>query len=178
MNRIFLTLGFLMLYVTAAAQALKVSDADSKISFVIKNLGVNVDGTLQGLKGKINFDPTNPATSVFDVTVDVSTINTGNQRRDKHLKADDYFDAATYPVMRFTSGQVVSKGGNNYKAIGTLTIKNTSKKIGFDFTAIPSAKAYTFAGRFTIDRRDFGVGGNSMTMGDMVTVELMVVALK
>lgn len=161
-----------------AAQALKVSNADSKISFVIKNLGVNVDGTLQGLKGKINFDPTNPATSVFDVTVDVSTINTNNQRRDKHLKSDDYFDVAKYPVMRFASSQIVAKGGNHYKAIGTLTIKNVSKKVGIDFTATPSAKTYTFTGSFTINRRDFSVGGNSMIMGDMVSVQLKAVAAK
>lgn len=172
MNKILIVVLFLSAFFTCDAQQLIVSEADSKVRFTIKNMRINVDGTLKGLKGKMHFDPKNITTSAFDVTVDVNTINTENAKRDAHLKKEDFFDAAKYPTIRIVTSQIVSKGGDSYKAVGTLTIKNVSKKIGFDFTATPAASGYEFKSSFTINRRDFSVGGNSMMMGDIVTVNL------
>ena len=80
-KKTFLILLVALLSINSFAQNLTPSDADSKISFVIKNMGVNVDGSLKGLKGKMSFDPKKLSSSQFDVTVDVNTINTDNKRR-------------------------------------------------------------------------------------------------
>lgn len=178
MNKIFLIAFFLITCFVSSAQQLTISEVESKVSFVIRNMGMNVDGTLKGLKGAMKFDPKSLAASAFDVTVEVNTINTNNTKRDGHLKKDDFFGAAKYPTIRIVTTQIVSKGSNNYKAIGNLTIKNITKKIGFDFTANTLASGYQFKSSFTINRRDFGVGGSSMTMGDIVTVNLDVVGKK
>lgn len=178
MSKIFLAIIFLVSAPILKAQQLAFSDADSKVAFVIKNMGMDVNGTLKGLKGTIQFDPKNFTSGTFDVTVDVGTINTGNTKRDNHLKAEDYFDAGKYPVMRIKSAQIVAKDGNNYKAVVMLTIKNITKKIGLDFTAIPSASGYRFSSIFKIDRRAFGVGGNSMILGDEVKVNISVLATR
>ncbi|WP_460687460.1 YceI family protein [Niabella aquatica] len=174
----FITLFISLLFVSLKAQTLKPSDADSKISFVIKNMGMNVDGTLKGLAGKMIFDPQNLKASVFDVTVDINTINTDNKKRDAHLKNDDFFDAPQYPVIGIKTTSIQSKGNNIYFAKAVLTMHGVSKNIQFDFVAKPIAAGYQFRGDFTVNRKDYGIGGNSMTMGDEVKVSLEVVGKK
>mgnify|MGYP001214861842 FL=1 len=160
------------------AQTHTASDADSKITFVIKNMGMDVNGSLKGLKGKINFDPQKLANSSFDMTVDVKTINTGIDKRDTHLKSADFFEAEKFPIINIKTTKIISKGNNKYFAYAILTIKGVSKNIQFDFIATPQANGYTFTGGFPINRRDFGVGGSSMTMSDNLKVNLSVVARK
>ena len=75
-------------------------DAGSSVHFVIKNFGVKTGGDFKGLKGVIKFDPASLATSFFDVTVDVNTINTDNNMRDDHLKESEYFDVAKYKTIK------------------------------------------------------------------------------
>jgi len=166
------------LSVSAFAQNLTPSDADSKISFAIKNMGVNVDGSLSGLKGKMVFDPKKLSSSLFDVTVDVSTINTDNKRRDDHLKKDDFFDAEKYPTIHIKTTGIQAKGNNIYFAKAVLTMHGVSKDIQFDFIAKPIQNGYNFKAEFSVDRKEYGVGGNSMTMGDNVKVSLDVVGKK
>lgn len=174
---------FLLILATALtlgsfAQKLTPSDADSKISFVIKNMGINVDGSLKGLKGKMSFDPKKLSSSQFDVTVDVNTINTDNKRRDDHLKKDDFFDVEKYPTIGIKITGIQAKGNNTYLARAVLTMHGVSKNIQFDFTATPVSDGYHFKAAFDIDRKDYGIGGNSMTMSDIVKVSLDVVGKK
>src|SRR6201986_4380925 len=70
-------------------------------------------GIFKGFKGSIAFDEQNPATAKFDVTIDVASINTGNGLQNKHAKSDEWFDAAKYPQIKFTSQKFV-KVGNGY----------------------------------------------------------------
>ncbi len=178
MKRLFLFLFVLGLNFHLFAQTHTASDADSKITFVIKNMGMDVNGSLKGLKGKINFDPQKLANSSFDMTVDVKTINTGIDKRDTHLKSADFFEAEKFPVINIKTTKILSKGSNKYFAYAVLTIKGVSKNIQFDFIATPQANGYTFTGGFPINRRDYGVGGSSMTMSDNLKVNLSVVAHK
>ena len=177
-KKTFLILLVALLSISGFAQNLTPSDADSKISFVIKNMGVNVDGSLKGLKGKMSFDPKKPAASQFDVTVDVNTINTDNKRRDDHLKKDDFFDAEKYPTIGIKTTSIQAKGNNVYFAKAVLTMHGVSKNIQFDFTATPVQGGYQFKAEFSVDRKEYGVGGNSMTMSDNVKVSLDVVGKK
>lgn len=177
MKNLFIA-SLLLFAIATQAQSLAASDTDSKISFVIKNMGLNVDGTLQGLKGKIYFDPKKPSLSSFDMTVDVNTINTGIEKRDKHLKTEDFFDAEKYPVINIKTTKILPKGNNIFFAQGVLTIHGISKNIQFDFIAKPQADGYIFSGGFPLNRRDYNVGGSSMTMSDNLKVSLYVVAKK
>ncbi len=167
-----------LIYTAGFGQNLNPSDADSKVSFIIKNMGLDVDGSLKGLKGKIAFDPKSLKSSLFDVTVDVNTINTNNTRRDAHLKRADFFDAEKYPVIGIKTTSVSAKGKDRYTAKAILTMHGVSKNIQFDFVAQAQANGYRFTGGFTLDRLAYGIGKNSMTMGDEVKVNLDVVAKK
>ena len=155
------------------------SDSGSIVQFKIKNLGVTVTGSFTGLAGKIQFDPANLTSSNFEATIDVSTINTGIDMRDEHLRSDDYFDAKNYPTIKFVSTKVSpsNRSGTLY-VVGNLTIRNITKEISFPFKATPQEAGFLFSGEFKINRRDFKVGRSSVTLGDNLTVLLTVFAQK
>ncbi len=152
-------------------------DADSKVHFVIKNFGIKTGGDFKGLKGNIKFYHANLAACNFDLTIDANTIDTDNESRDEHLRKAEYFDVATFKTIQFVSTKVVlSSVAGRYYMYGNLTIKGVTKPIEFGFGATPKNGGYLFDGEFKINRRDFGVGGNSVSLSDKLTVTLSVFA--
>jgi polyisoprenoid-binding protein YceI len=153
-------------------------DQGSSVRFKIKNFGFSVTGSFSGLQGQVQFDPNNPSKDGFDVTLKASTINTGNNLRDNHLRENTYFDATTYPQIHFVSTRVsVSQTSGHFVVAGKLTIKKTTKDVSFPFSATPSGTGYLFSGEFNLNRRDFDVGGSS-TISDSLQVMLSVLAKK
>lgn len=142
----------------------------AKISFELKNLGIKTGGVVSGVQGNITFDPTKLASSKIDATADVNTLNTDNDMRDAHLKRDDYFDVEKYPKMSLSSVSFKKNGGNNFIGVFNLTIKGTTKTLEVPFTYLSNATGNLFKGSFKINRKDFKIGGNSMTMSDDVTI--------
>jgi len=134
-----------------------------------------VPGSFTGLSGTIRFDPSRPADAAFDVTVDANTINTDNSMRDDHLRASSYFDVERFPRITLTSGKIVVQKRGTYLFSGGLTIKGHTKDISFPFTVTEIDGGYRFQGSFTINRRDFEVGGFS-TISDQLEVSLDVTA--
>lgn len=167
----------MMLFREMPAQNYIPADASSEVRFAIKNFGVTVNGSFKGLKGKIIFDEQALAASSVTVTVDASTVNTGNGSRDKHLKKEDYFNAEAYPTLSFVSTKITGKPGA-YNIEGNLTIKGTTKTISFPFTATATTNGYRLNGQFKINRRNFNVGGSSWVLSDDLTVSLSVTVIK
>ena len=159
------------------AQQYKPVDDKSEVKFTIKNFGVNTGGNFNGLEGVIDFDKANPEKAVFDISIEAAKVNTDNNSRDNHLRKEEYFDAAKYPKISFKSEKITNKGGN-LAVSGQLTIKGTTKNISFPFKAAAKDDGYLFEGSFQLNRRDFKVGGNSVVLGDKVTVSLSVFAKK
>jgi len=153
------------------------TDAGSKVHFVIKNFGISVGGDFTGLKGFIEFEAANVTAAVINVTADAATVNTDNNKRDEHLKKDDYFDVAKYPTIHIVSSKI-EKGSsiNAYLFSGNLTIKGVTKPLKFPFTATKSGTGYLFAGNFDISRRDFNVGGGTFPLSENVKVSLSILA--
>ncbi len=158
-----------------ALLALHPVDSDDAVTFTIKNFGISTKGELKGLKGSIQWNEENPAASSITVSAAVNTINTGVDARDSHLKKEEYFDAAKYPLISFVSTGIAT-ANSALTVSGNLTIKGTTKAIAFPFTINKTASGYVFGGSFTINRRDFGVGKNSMVLGDDAQVTLKVQA--
>jgi polyisoprenoid-binding protein YceI len=178
MKKIILLIISFTSFIFAEAQATYTPvDAGSKVHFVIKNFGIKVGGDFTGLKGVIKFDPVNFAASSFDVTVDANTINTDNGMRDDHLRESEYFDVEKYKTISFKSTKVVksSKAGRFF-VFGDLTIKNVTKPVQFAFGATPKDGGYIFDGQFEINRRDFGIGSSSISLADVLKVNLTVFA--
>ena len=161
------------------AQRYSPADSSSSVKFKIKNLGVTITGSFMGVDGNLIFDPGNPSSSSFEASIDVTSINTGIDMRDEHLRKEEYFDAKNYPRIKFVSTKVSSSNKPGaFKIVGNLTIKNVTKEISFPFTATAEGTGYLFSGEFRINRRDFKVGGNSFTMADNLIVQLSILAQK
>ena len=167
-----------MLFATKAVDSYKPVDAGSSIQFKIKNFGIDVGGSFNGLQGTIQFNSNHPEASTFDVSIDANTVNTNNSLRDSHLRGEGYFDVKNYPRIHFVSTGINPSGKpGTFVVAGNLTIKNQTKPLSFPFTATTSGDGYVFKGAFTINRRDFGIGGLSI-ISDNLDVFLNVVAKK
>jgi polyisoprenoid-binding protein YceI len=163
----------------AKAQSYKPISDKSVINFTVKNFGLNVDGTFSQLKGTIQFDPLALPISSFDVSVESASLDTGIDLRDKHLKKKDYLDVSHYSLLSFKSTSVTSgEKSGSYSVTGNLTIKDVTKEVQFPFTAKVTGDGITFVGKFKINRRDYNVGGKSISMSDSVDVQIQVFALK
>ncbi|MEO7767995.1 MAG: YceI family protein [Ferruginibacter sp.] len=161
------------------AQSYIPSDNGSSVTFVIKNFGLNVSGSFKNLLGSIKFDPNNLEAAVFKVTVDATTVNTDNGSRDNHLRKEEYFDAAKYPKILFSSDKVEKTAtAGLYIAKGKFTVKGISKSVSIPFTVKAQNEGYLFNGKVILNRRNFGVGGNSLVLSDNLTLTLNVFAPK
>lgn len=161
------------------AQHYTPTDEGSEVKFKIKNFGVQVGGDFTGLKGTIKFESTKPTEGNFDVTVASNTINTGIGLRDKHLKKEEYFNVDKYPLIEIKSTKITNANKEGWLYFyGTLTMKGVTKEISFPFRAKEQNEGYLFSGEFKINRRDYGVGGNSFSLSDNVTVILTVFTKK
>ncbi len=181
MSRIILCFSFLMASFTTLSQNYKPADAGSKVHFNIKNFGINTGGDLSGFSGNINFVPGNVVASNFDVSVTVNTIDTDNDKRDSHLKSEDYFNAEKYPSINIKSSRItkLNKSATGmYYFTGALTMHGITKPIAFPFTVNRKGDDYLFVGSFSINRLDYGVGKSSSVLSDGVKVTLSVLAKK
>jgi polyisoprenoid-binding protein YceI len=153
-------------------------DQGSAVKFSVNNFGFAVGGTFTGLRGSIVFDPQHVADGSFDVSIDAITVNTDNSLRDSHLKKDGYFDVANYPrIQLVSSGLAAGDKAGMYVFTGQLSMKGKTKAVSFPFTVAPVEGGFTFKGSFTINRKDFGIGGTS-TISNEVKLELNVVVVK
>ncbi len=178
--KIFKLLIFLILISNSImAQMYIANDENSKISFVIKNLGINVNGTFKDLKGNIIFDSKNLKSSEINVSVSSKTVNTDNKTRDKHIKESDYFDVEKFPFVSFKSTKIESATRiNRYLVEGELTIKNIVKQIKFELIALEKDNGIELKCNFEINRRNFKVGGNSLVLSDIVKMNLNIIGTK
>lgn len=161
----------------AGAQTYQPSNDKSAVKFVIKNFGVNTGGDFKGLQGAITWDAAAPEKGVFDISIDAATVNTNIDSRDEHLRKEEYFNVQQFPKITFKS-DMIKKSGKSFTVYGKLSIKGTTKDISIPFTATEKDGGYLFEGSFSINRKDYKVGGNSVVLSDNVSVTLSVFAEK
>ena len=172
MNKIKNILIFLIIISTKVfGQANDWLIVSSKISFKIKNAGLNVDGTLSGLTGKINFG-TQANNNSIEASIDSKTINTGNNLRDEHLRGAEYFDVTKFQRITLKSSKISKEKNGTFVGTFTLTIKNKTKLITIPFSFIEIGDNAVLKGNFVINRLDFEVGDSSFILSDNVTVSI------
>jgi polyisoprenoid-binding protein YceI len=143
----------------------------------------NVKGSFDEFDAKITYDPENIENSSVDVSISVASIDTKNEKRDDHLRSNDFFDAENHPAITFKSKKIEKKG-DGYVAAGTLTIRGVSKEIELPFTLngpVTNPWGQTVMGieiEYEIDRKEYGVKWNKtmdnggLVVGDEVKVEI------
>ena len=145
------------------------------ISFKVKNAGIGVNGKFSNLKTEIIFNPEKLSTSKIKGTVESGTLKTGIGMRDNNVKDEHYLNAAHYKLIEISSEKLYPKG-TQYAGIFKVSIKGVTKEMEIPFDFIQFGDEADFNSTFTLNRRDFNVGGGSMTMGDEVTVTIKVKA--
>lgn len=177
--------------VATTASTWEVDTAHSEVGFKVRHLAVsNVRGNFTKFSGTVKLDEKNIANSSVVVTVDTRSVNTNNQKRDKHLRSSDFFDADRYPEMKFVSTRV-RKSGDGLEVTGNLTLHGVTKPITLAVEGPtgevkdPWGKTRRGAtARATINRQDFGLrwsktletGG--LVVGNDVKIELEVELIK
>src|SRR5206468_13118280 len=114
-----------------AQEQAKIDPVHSSVNFRSKHLDTSyVFGRFDKFSGTITDSPQDPTKTAFDVTVDVNSINTGNEKRDAHLKGPDFFSAKEFPTITFKSAAVQSGGGEGkLQVTGDLTLHGVTKPI-------------------------------------------------
>ncbi|MBL0329600.1 MAG: YceI family protein [Bacteroidetes bacterium] len=147
----------------------------SSITFKIKNAGVSVDGSFTGLVADIKFNPLKPEEAVITASVNSKTINTDNSMRDEHLRKAEYFDVEKFPKITLQSVKIEKTGPITYKGLFKLTMKGVTKEVIIPFNFMKIPEKTEFKGSFSINRRDYGVGGNSISLSDNATINLSII---
>jgi polyisoprenoid-binding protein YceI len=110
------------------ATTYQIDPAHSSAHFSVRHMMItNVRGTFSGVTGTVVYDPANLGASSIDATIDATTINTQDEKRDGHLKSPDFLDTAKYPTITFKSKSIAQAGGD-VKITGDLTIHGTTKE--------------------------------------------------
>jgi len=107
----------------------------SNVRFAVSHMVVaETEGTFKIFDGTVEHTKADWSDAKINFTVDVNSINTDNEYRDKHLKSDDFFNAEKYPSMIFKSTSFKPAGKNKYVLKGELTIRDVTKPVKFDVT--------------------------------------------
>jgi polyisoprenoid-binding protein YceI len=164
-----------------------VDTAHSTASFTVKHMMVStVRGEFSKITGKVNLDEKDLTKSTLEATIDASTVNTREPKRDAHLKSPDFFDVAKFPNLTFKSTKITKAGKGHYKMAGDLTMRGVTKPVTFDVVGFDDANKSPWGTEVrggvataTVNRKDFGLNWNKplekaggMLVGDNVDITL------
>ena len=157
----------------------------SNVRFTVPHLVISeVEGSFKKFSGEVVAAKPDFTDAAVNFTIDVNSIDTDNEMRDKHLKADDFFNAAQFPNATFKSTSFRKVSGNKYKLAGNLTIRNVTKPVTFDVVYGGTAKdgygntKAGFKATTVINRFDYGLKWNALTeaggatVGQDITIDL------
>ncbi|WP_313376113.1 YceI family protein [Chishuiella sp.] len=165
--------------ISAFAQNYTNDPMHSKLGFSVSHMTIsNVEGNFNDFTVHLNnFTKKDLTNAKFHVTANVSSINTGVEARDNHLKSADFFDAATNSKLEFMSKGITKIKKNQYKLIGDLTLHGITKPVVLNLTYNGSVdnngvKTYGFTVKGDIKRSEFNLGSKfpEAMVGDVVTL--------
>lgn len=143
--------------------------AHSSISFKVRHLGIsNVRGEFLTYDAEVLMDGADLSTLAVDATIETTSIDTGNERRDNHLRSDDFFGAEEFPNMTFTSTGVTEVDGDTFHLAGDLTIRDVTKSIVLEGEFLGTAtmgdsERAGFEATTTINRKEFNLSWDRLT---------------
>jgi polyisoprenoid-binding protein YceI len=170
----------------AAGSAWQIDPAHSAAQFSIKHLAIStVRGGFSKVKGTVSLDDKDVSKSGVDVTIDASSVDTREPKRDEDLRSDKFFDVAKYPTIAFKSTKVEQLAPGKLKVTGDLTMHGVTKEVVLEVEG-PTApikdpwgnQRAAVTATTKINRQDFGVKWNKtldnggMMLGDEVAVTL------
>jgi polyisoprenoid-binding protein YceI len=191
------TFGLVAAALLTAAPALavdvyEVDKAHSEAVFQIRHLMSRVSGRFGDIGGTVTVDRAKPQSSSVEFTIKAASIDTNNDKRDNHLRSDDFFAADKHPEITFKSTAIKPKGSDAYDVTGVLSMRGVSKEMTLPVTVLGEMKdgqgnpRIGFEASTTLNRKDYGIVWNQaldaggFVLGDdvKVTVHLSTVKKK
>lgn len=146
----------------------------SEITFISKQMGVELQGRFKKFGGDIVFKPTDLAASSARIDVDLASIDLGAPESEQEVKGKDWFQTASFPKGVFQSTVVRAKGPDHYEASGKFTLKGITRDLTVPIT-LRKVGAQSFAeGSFTMKRTDFNIGQGVWADPEAVAIDVVV----
>lgn len=152
----------------AATSVWTIDPAHSNVEFAVKHMMfTTVKGRFGGVDGKIELNENDLADSFVNVTIDVNSVDTRDEKRNAHLRSADFFDTEQFPEITFKSTKVESAGDDEFKVTGDLTIHGVTKPVVLDVEQTGRGKnpwgqeVIGFEATTKINRKDFGLNWNA-----------------
>ena len=168
----------------------KIDTSHSTVEFAVKHMMfTTVKGRFTDVTGTIAFDPNDPVNGRADITIDASTVDTRDAKRDAHLRSADFFDVEKFPTLTFRTTNVAGTA-KRFALTGDLTIRGITRPVTLDVTfegAGPDpwgGERAGFSASATVNRRDFGLTWNAaletggVLVGDEVKIAIELELLK
>jgi polyisoprenoid-binding protein YceI len=162
-----------------------IDPAHSEIQFSAKHLMIStVRGRFNAFSGTIDADETNPTAATVEVQIDASSLVTGEERRDTHLRSADFLDVEKFPFLTFKSTHVERIDETHGKLYGELTIRDITKPVVLSVEYAGQAKtpwgttSAGFNAQTKINRKDWNLNWNvaletgGWLVGDTITINI------
>ena len=145
----------------AAAEDFDIDPVHSMIVFRIKHMDAGVVyGRFNSPSGRFTFDEQNPAASSFQAQVKAADFDSGNEKRDQHVRGPDFLSSKEFPTISFKSTSVKPAESGRYEVAGNLTLHGVTKPVTARLEKIGSAGNRTgFEAVMEVKRSDFGIKG-------------------
>jgi polyisoprenoid-binding protein YceI len=159
--------------------------AHSMLEFRAKHMMfTTVRGQFDTFEGSLDLNFDNPERSHVEGSVELNSIDTGDEGRDQHLRSADFFDVENHPTMSFRSTKIEAKGDNEFRVHGDLTIRGVTRPIAWNVEAAELGNdpwgnpRWGFSAETKLNRKDFGLNWNVAleTGGWLVSDEIKILA--
>ena len=153
-----------------------IDSAHSSVSFKVRHLGIsNVRGEFTSYDAEISMEDTDLSTLSVSATIETASIDTGNERRDNHLRSDDFFGADEFPVISFVSTGVTQIDGNTFHLEGTLTMKDVTLPVVLEgaflgTTTMRGSERAGFEASTSVNRLDYNLSWDQITEAGGIVV--------
>ncbi|HET8886581.1 MAG TPA: YceI family protein [Salinimicrobium sp.] len=153
--------------ITYAQSTWNVDKAHSQVSFGITHMGISeIEGLFRDFDATIVASEEDFSDAVFNVSIDISSVDTGIEMRDNHLRTSDFFDVEKYPTMTFKSSKIEKVAENKYKITGDLSFHGVTKPVTLDVWyrgSVKNEKGIVSGFQITgsINRKDFNIANET-----------------
>ena len=163
-----------------------IDGSHSSAEFTVRHLMItNVRGRFGTLSGTVDYDPKAPEASTINVTIDATSIDTREAKRDAHLRSADFFDVEKFPTLTFVSKRV-TKSKDGLTALGDLTMHGVTKEIALEVEGPTETTTDPWGNRrigasatAKIHRKDWGLNWNAaLEAGGVVVGEQVKIAIE
>lgn len=161
-----------------------IDPAHSRFGFVVRHLGFSkVRGSFEEFEGSVRMEDGDLSTLETTATARADSVTTQDEKRDGHLRSEDFFHVEKYPELKFESTEVRDVDGDGFAIVGDLTIHGVTKSVEFQAVHLGTGPdpwggtRVAFEAETTINRKEFGLNWNTVleTGGVLVSEDVRIV---